>query len=174
LDEFSPPCAELLALLLREKRKAVKTIIKHNKIIGGTMAHGRVAMRLSVQLREALGNYRIVEDDVVAIGVRRDEGRKLALVRSRRELAERIGDIAQAMEADAELKTEPDKQKEIDRLFAAMRYSLALHQASWPAVKIDEDPVAYRNSALGVKEKSDAFWGWWQHNVGLKRDQWGA
>jgi hypothetical protein len=131
-------------------------------------------MRLSVQLRDALGNFRVVEDDVAAIGVRSDEARKQALVRSRRELSERIGELAPAIEADADLAAQPEKHKEVGRLFAAMRYSLAVHQADWPAVKIDEDPAAYRHSALNVQEKSKAFWGWWQQHAGLRRDQLGA
>ena len=131
-------------------------------------------MRLSTQLRDALGHYRVIEDDVVAIGTRRDEERKQALVRSRRLLAEQIGKLGPAIEQDAILATDPGKQREMSRLFAAMRYSLALHQANWPAVKIDEDPVAYQESAHIVQEKSRAFWQWCRDNLGVSRDQIGA
>jgi hypothetical protein len=131
-------------------------------------------MRFSAQLRDALGQYRRVEDDVAAVRDRSDAERKLALVNSRRQLSEQIGQLGPVIETDADLASNPDKQKEISRLFAAMRYSLALHQANWPAVKIDEDPAAYRESSLGVKAKSDAFWSWWHTNLGLRRDQLGA
>lgn len=138
------------------------------------MTNGLFAMRLSAQLRDALGRYRRIEDDVAAVRDRSDAERKQALVNSRRQLSEQIGQLGPVIEGDVDLAQDPDKQKEISRLFTAMRYSLALHQASWPAVKIDEDPAAYRASSLGVKEKSDAFWSWWQSNLGLRRDQLGA
>lgn len=138
------------------------------------ITHGSFAMRVSTQLRDALGNYRVIEDDLVAIGVRRDEQRKQALVRSRRLLAEQMGKLGLSIEQDTLLATDSGKQQEMNRLFAAMRYSLALHQANWPAVKIDEDPVAYQASAHNVQEKSRAFWAWCRDNLGVSRDQIGA
>jgi hypothetical protein len=138
------------------------------------MMHGDFMLRLSARLRDALHGYSAAGSDVAAVGVRSDEGRKQALVRARRKLAEQIGHLGPIIEQDEELAREPEKQRELSRLFAAMRYALALHQADWPAVAIDDDPIGYRESALGVKEKSAAFWDWCQNNLDFERDRIGA
>jgi hypothetical protein len=136
--------------------------------------HGDVMVRLSARLGDALRNYSIIERDVAATGTRLDESSKLALVRARRQLSERIGELGPAIEQDEELAGEPDRQRELSRLFAAMRYALALHQANWPVVKISEDPAAYRASATGVQEKSGAFWDWCRVHLGIQKDDAGA
>jgi len=51
-----------------------------------------------------------------------------------------------------------------------MRYALALHQADWPVVRIDEDPAAYRASAHQVQIKSAAFWRWCREGLNLHDD----
>ncbi len=121
----------------------------------------------SATLREALERYRAIEKDIVSIGTNGDPDRKLALVRARRSLAEQIGVIGTIIEEDVGLAHHPDLQKELGRLFAAMRYSLALHQANWPVVKIDEDPAAYLASARDTQHKSDLFWTWCRANLDM-------
>lgn len=124
-------------------------------------------MRPSAALREALERYRAIEREIVSIGTSSDPDRKLALVRARRTLSEQIGIIGMMIEDDADLARHAELQKEFGRLFAAVRYSLALHQANWPVVKIDEDHAAYLASARGAQEKSDIFWTWCRANLDL-------
>jgi hypothetical protein len=136
--------------------------------------HGHTMLTLSPQLRSALRDYSRAANDVAAVGARQDEGRKRALVLSRRQLSEHVGILSTAIEKDEVLAKSPGEQQELNRLFATMRYALALHQADWPAVSIDDDPLAYRESSLRVREKSSAFWDWCRINLGLERDRIGA
>lgn len=125
---------------------------------------------LSARLRKALHNYGDVVIDAANVGLRRDEERKLALVTARRQLSEQLGCLGPVIDQDHELARDAEKQRELSRLFAAMRYALAQHQADWPAVTIDDNPAAYLASSLGVKDKSDLFWEWCRVNLGFQRD----
>jgi len=133
------------------------------------MTNVATMLTLSAPLRAELERYGVVEGTVAAIGLRSDEQRKQALVKARRQLSEQIGVLGPIIEQDRTLALHPGKQRELSTLFAAMRYALALHQANWPAVTIDNDPAAYRASSLGVKEKSDAFWSWCKDNLDFNR-----
>lgn len=119
---------------------------------------GENVLKLSDDLRAALEKYASVEKELAAIGLRTDDQRKHALVHWRRLLSEQIGQLGQVLEQDRILASDAEQQREMSNLFAAMRYSLAIHQASWPAVYIDEDPAAFRKSAAEVQAKSAAFW----------------
>jgi hypothetical protein len=41
-----------------------------------------------------------------------------------------------------------------------MRSQSAIHQASWPAVRLGEDDAAFRASAMPVREANRAFLAW--------------
>lgn len=128
-------------------------------------------MDVSPTLHDALRHYTQVERKLEEIGRRTDEARKHDLVRCRRLLSEQVGHLGQIIDNDGHLARHPDLQQDLNRLFAAMRYSLAIHQASWPAVRIDEDIIAYRQSAAQVQAKSRAFWGWCRDKLGVDRDR---
>lgn len=122
---------------------------------------------LSEQLRQALLDYAVIEREVSTAGPDRSDDAKRALLRNRRLLAEQLGRLGLLIDRDEALATAPDTQQEMNQLFAGMRYALALHQADWPVVRIDEDPVAYQTSAQRVQVKSAAFWGWCRDRLGL-------
>ena len=126
-------------------------------------------MRPSPQLREALARFAAAEKAIEAIGTRTDKERKQALVQSRRQLSEQIGVLGPIIDQDPELARDIDLQRELGRRFSAMRYGLAQHQASWPAVIIDENPVAYRESAHSVQQKSQLFWQYCGQHLGIDR-----
>ncbi len=127
-------------------------------------------MRPSQQLRDALARFAVAEKAIETIGTRTDKERKQALVHSRRQLSEQIGVLGPVIDQDAELAWDPDLHRELGKGFSAMRYGLAQHQASWPAVTIDEDPVAYRESAHSVQEKSRLFWQYCSEHLGIARN----
>lgn len=124
-------------------------------------------MILSEQLRRALLDYAATETAVATATPDRGDEAKRALLRDRRLLAEHLGRLGPLIEQDETLATDPETQREMSHLFAAMRYALALHQADWPVVRIDEDPVAYHSSAQHVQVKSAAFWRWCRDRLDL-------
>jgi len=124
-------------------------------------------MILSEQLRRALLDYAAAERPVSSASPDRGDEAKRALVRDRRLLAEHLGLLGPLIEQDEALATDAETQREMSRTFAAMRYALALHQADWPVVRIDDDPAAYHVSAQRVRIKSAVFWRWCHDRLGL-------
>lgn len=124
-------------------------------------------MILSEPLRRALLDYAALERAVASATPDRDDAAKRALVRDRRLLSEQIGRLGLLIEHDEALAGDAVAQRETGRLFAAMRYALALHQADWPVVRISEDPAAYHLSAHRVQVKSAAFWRWCREGLAL-------
>lgn len=129
-----------------------------------------MATELSQQLHDALALYAELEAAVVSAGRRSDPARKLDLVQSRRRLAEQLGQLGLLIVQDSQLRQTPDVQQEMNRRFTAFRYALGQHQADWPAVRIDEDPAAYAQSAWAAYAKSDHFWEWCLTNLNVRRD----
>lgn len=129
-----------------------------------------MALQLSSQLHDALARYADLEQAVVSAGRRSDEARKLDLVRARRKFAEQLGLLGLMIMQDRTLAATPDKQQDMNRLFSAFRFALGQHQANWPAVRIDEDPTGYAQSAWDAYAKADQFWAWCTANFDFGRD----
>jgi len=130
-----------------------------------------MAVELSLQLHDALARYAELEQAVVSAGRRSDPERKLDLVRSRRKFAEQLGLLGILIVQDRALAATPDVQHEMNRHFTAFRYALGQHQANWPAVRIDEDPRGYAQSAWEAYSKSDEFWAWCLANLNFRRGE---
>jgi hypothetical protein len=129
-----------------------------------------MAINLSAQLHDALARYAELEQAVVSAGRRSDPERKLDLVRARRKFAEQLGQLGLLIVQDRTLAETPDKQQEMNRLFTGFRFALGQHQANWPAVRIDEDPRGYAQSAWEAYSKSDQFWAWCLSNLNFRRE----
>jgi hypothetical protein len=129
-----------------------------------------MALELSPQLHDALARYAELEQAVVSAGRRSDPERKLDLVRARRKFAEQLGLLGLLIVQDRMLAETPDKQQDMNRLFTTFRFALGQHQANWPAVRIDEDPKGYAQSAWEAYSKSDQFWTWCLANLKFRRD----
>ena len=129
-----------------------------------------MAIELSKPLHEALALYAELEAAVVSAGRRSDPARKLDLVQSRRKFAEQLGKLGILIVQDNQLRQDPELQQEMNRRFTAFRYALGQHQANWPAVRIDEDPQGYAQSAWEAYSKSDQFWEWCLTTFAFARD----
>jgi len=129
-----------------------------------------MALQLSPQLHDALARYAELEQAVVSAGRRSDAARKLDLVRARRKFAEQLGALGLIIMQDPVLAETPGKQQDMNRLFSTFRFALGQHQANWPAVRIDDDPNGYAQSAWEAYAKSDQFWAWCLENFDFGRD----
>ena len=100
----------------------------------------------------------------VDIRMRKDPERKRDLVIARRHLSEDLGALESyvrenhGMIADAAI--EQDFRKRLSRLRSAIAY----HQASWPAVRIDEDPGGYRLTSIEFSDVFREFLEWGKRN----------
>jgi hypothetical protein len=129
-------------------------------------------MRITISpaLNDALRSCADIERQIFAIGARVDAQRKLDLVHARRKLAERLGSLISLLQDERALADVPEKREELGRLFSSFRYAIGQHQASWPAVRIEEDVAAYAASARNTHAKSDQFWRWCDQNLTCARD----
>lgn len=81
------------------------------------------------------------------------------LVGLRRVLSLRAAAMAEALDRYL-APLDPEVRQEGRRRLADMRAAAALHQAEWPAVRLLDDPAAYRVSAERVRERHRAFDRW--------------
>jgi hypothetical protein len=98
-----------------------------------------------------------IQEQLTAIAQRRDQERKIEMVKLRRMLADQIGVVAQAGRTAL---PDQDVHNEFRSRLSVMRSAIALHQAEWPAVKLDNAPEEYSRSAKRVQKARDDFLGW--------------
>jgi hypothetical protein len=53
--------------------------------------------------------------------------------------------------------------------FSAFRAANSINQANWPVVMARDNPQGYAGASKPVGEKSRAFWGWVEKELGFKR-----
>ncbi len=100
-----------------------------------------------------------VQAELAQISSRTDERRRHDLIDLRRKLALHIAEVGRVAEpwfgeADAEL-AQTYRAK-----FSRMRSAAAIHQANWPAVRLDQADEEYRRSVLAVRDANRDFVAW--------------
>lgn len=106
-----------------------------------------------------------IQAELAGIASRTDEERKPALVELRRQLSAqiaRVGTLADSLF----VASDSEVTRAYRAHFSRMRSRAALHQADWPAVRLGENPEAYRASALGVREANREFVAWMRTTLG--------
>jgi len=126
-------------------------------------------IEITPALHDALQACSDTERSLIAIGRRTDPERKFDLVQHRRKFAEQMGHIGQLIDEEAALQRRPEMAMEMTSRLSAFRFAIGQHQASWPAVRIDEDAQAYAESARGTYVKSDLFWTWCNAHLNFAR-----
>ena len=110
-------------------------------------------------LLKELTNLEAVQAELAGIATRTDEARKHDLIQLRRKLALQIGEVGKV--GDTIFATADFAMKQAYRdHFSRMRSAAALHQASWPAVRLGEDIDHYHVSAKGVRQANREFVSW--------------
>lgn len=107
-----------------------------------------------------------IQSDLVSISGRTDSDRKLAMVQLRRQLSFQIGVISTEADKIFLIDANDEDTREFRSLLSAMRRAVALHQSNWPAIKLDEQNFAYRNSVKAVREANGNFLQWSKDNIG--------
>lgn len=89
----------------------------------------------------------------------RDAGEswKLEYVRLRREMAIQLGKVYEGMQKLNVPPSSYDAYAKLREAFSQMRSTVALHQASWPAVIIKHDDPEYLTSIKKVRQSNQVF-----------------
>jgi hypothetical protein len=112
------------------------------------------------ELLRELAALEEVQQALASVAARTDDQRRHDLIELRRRLAAQIATIGQIAEPMLQAHGEPRVLQEYRSKFSAMRSAAAMHQASWPAVRLGENPIEYNRSAAGVREANRQFLMW--------------
>jgi len=126
-------------------------------------------MPISANLTSALHSFAAIEDDIIAFGQTMDASKATAFVQRRREMAHAFAVLRNALEQEPWLIDQPDLMTEALRRLSAFRAANAINQAEWPAIRVRDDPAAFRIAAQSVTAPSRAFWRWTEDTLGHMR-----
>lgn len=107
-----------------------------------------------------------VQAELAEISRRTDDERLRELIQLRRRLSEQIARVGKIAERYFEESGAPDLVQEFRKHFTNMRSKAATHQASWPAVRLNEADEQYQQSSRAVREANKAFVSWIRRALG--------
>lgn len=100
-----------------------------------------------------------VQAELAAISSRTDERRRHDLIDLRRKLSLHIAEVGKIAEPHF-AKADPELSQTYRTKFSRMRSAAAMHQANWPAVRLDQADAEYRQSVLTVRDANRDFVAW--------------
>lgn len=101
-----------------------------------------------------------IQGELIALSTRSDANRRFDLVKLRRRLSSQIGEVGSVTEAVLSAIADADTLQMYREKFSRVRSATAIHQASWPAVTLDERKDEYLESAMGVNACHREFIMW--------------
>ena len=114
----------------------------------------------SSAITSALDQLETLQAALAAISSRTDERRRFDLIDHRRRLAEQFVEMGRAADAFFARLDRPDLFQAYRDKFSRMRSAAAMHQASWPAVRLNEADDDYQRSVGVVRAANRDFVGW--------------
>jgi len=136
---------------------------------GITGTWGTDDMPIGADLTSALRSFAAIEDDIITFGQTIDASKAAAFVQRRREMAHAFAMLRNALEQEPWLIDRPDLMTEALRRLSAFRAANSINQAEWPAIRVRDDPAAFRVAAQSVVVPSRAFWRWTEEALGHMR-----
>jgi hypothetical protein len=118
------------------------------------------------KLSQALEALETVLAELNEIATRSDIGRRADLIRLRREHSQQIVDVGTAADPVFSKAADPEIERTYRAKFSRMRSATALHQANWPAVKLDQAGEAYKQSGAVVQAANQDFVTWVRNALG--------
>jgi hypothetical protein len=126
-------------------------------------------MAMGRSLQESLETFAKVESEIVAFGRGADGSKALEFIHLRKRMINEFAALRDALENDPYLKANEERKTEVMRRFSAFRAQNAINQADWPAIRVKDDPPAFRIAAQSVAPLSQAFWDWIEKEFGYRR-----
>ena len=111
-------------------------------------------------LAEALDALESTLLEIERVANRKDGDRARELIAQRRALSDGMTRVQQAATAAGSPFAQEPVLAEFQREFSKMRSAVALHQATWSVVLIDEAPAAYIASSRNASAATRSFLGW--------------
>ncbi|MDB5708143.1 MAG: hypothetical protein JWL96_213 [Sphingomonas bacterium] len=112
------------------------------------------------QITSDLNTLEGIQADLATIATRDDAQRRHDLIQLRRDLAAQIANIGKVADPYFASLPDPGLYLAFRERFSRMRSAAAIHQASWPAVTLGDDPGQYQKSANSVREANHMFINW--------------
>ena len=109
------------------------------------------------ELTRAFDEFERIQSDITVIGSQPVEGWQKRLVEQRRTLQANIVRLREAGVACDGGRVAGKALAEYQQALSAMRTAMALHQAQWPAVTIDQENPDYQQSQLAVRKATGHF-----------------
>lgn len=119
-------------------------------------------MRDTGEILRAMNKLQAIQADLATISTRADAQRRHDLIELRRQLSVHIGELGRVAEPLFASLDQPELLQTYRSKFSKMRSAAAIHQANWPAVKLDEADDSYRRSLLAVRDGNRDFVEWMQ------------
>jgi len=119
------------------------------------MATLRALVEEMAQIQRGMGD--------AALAARQDPTKRPELVEKRRRFAQQVTLINAVMDEDPQLAADPELAQLFRQRFSAMRSKIAIHQAKWPAVLLDETDPEFIRSAQEIIDNNRAFAAWAQN-----------
>lgn len=123
-------------------------------------------MPIGADLANALRSFAAIENDIITFGQTMDASKASAFVERRREMAHEFAVLRNALEQEPLLIDDPERMTEALRLLSAFRASNSINQAEWPAIRVRDDPAAFRIAAQAVATCARDFWRWMERELG--------
>ena len=111
-------------------------------------------------LRSAIAQFEAIIAEMKEISRRSDSERRGELVRLRRALSNQVMLVREAGATTFGDAIDDPLAREFRLRLSAVLSAIALHQANWPAVSIDEGSDAFRASSANVAQVNASFVGW--------------
>ena len=122
------------------------------------MRKGRVGHVDSLQLfSDALAELERILTSMAEMSKRTDDAWKKEFIDMRRQLQLQLTSVASAADQCAQIRSNPEAAAKLREGWTKMRSALALHQANWPAVKIDRADPAYVDSVTKTRATNWGF-----------------
>jgi len=94
------------------------------------------------------------------IEARADPSRRAAVIDMRRQFASAVLAVSTAVESEAFIREHPDLAAEFRHRFSEIRNKVAIFQAKWPAVLLDNHDPEFEPSAAKLRASNREFIEW--------------
>lgn len=111
----------------------------------------------SLTLHDHYVAFQAIQRDILNNSAASDANWKLTLISLRRDLQNRLGLMREALKACETRGADPERCRTLDHELSKLRSAIAGHQADWPAVIIDVENPAYKESLAKLRDVSAAF-----------------
>ncbi|WP_257557355.1 hypothetical protein [Sphingobium sp. CFD-2] len=114
-------------------------------------------MTKAYEFRQAARDLEQLHREIAELDIDDERAWKKQLIDLRRRLQTQISSVGALVSKFSEFGVDRETARSFGNRFAAMRSKIALHQADWPAVAIDQKDPLYLESLANVRRANRDF-----------------